>query len=192
MLTFISPCVAPIAGAYISEGTTWRWIFWSTSIFDLVVQAAALFFLSETYAPRILDRRAARMRRETGNPNVRTEYDEPLDLNGGGNGKGRRAFGPILRRRLVLPFVMMFTHPAVQAPSLYRAYLYGVQYLVLATFSWVWTDRYGMDLGTSSLHYLALCAGFMVGLQISRPLMDGVSSCPMASYPYYLHPLPPE
>ena len=184
MLTFISPCVAPIAGAYISEGTTWRWIFWSTSIFDVAVQVAALLFLSETYAPRILSRRAARLRREAGNQNVRSQYDEP-------GAAGRRTFGPILRRRLVLPFVMLFTHPAVQAPSLYRAYLYGVQYLVLATFSWVWTDRYGMDSGTASLHYLALCAGFMVGLQISHPLMDGVSACILPSHFRSPFPSPP-
>lgn len=28
----------------------------------------------------------------------------------------------------------------------------------------------------SSLHYLSLCLGFMIGLQISHPLIDGVSS----------------
>ncbi|TQS33043.1 hypothetical protein Golomagni_06625, partial [Golovinomyces magnicellulatus] len=38
MLTFIGPTVAPIVGAYISMNTTWHWIFWATSIFDVLVQ----------------------------------------------------------------------------------------------------------------------------------------------------------
>jgi hypothetical protein len=80
----------------------------------------------------------------------------------------------ILRKRLILPFIMMFTHPATQAPSIYRAFLYGVMYLMLSTFPMVFEDVYDMDTGHASLNYLSLCLGFMIGLQISHPLMDGV------------------
>jgi hypothetical protein len=80
----------------------------------------------------------------------------------------------ILKKRLVLPFIMLFTHPATLAPSVYRAYLYGVMYLMLSTFPMVFEQVYGMSTGIASLNYLSLCLGFMVGLQISHPLMDGV------------------
>lgn len=119
MLTFIAPTVAPIVGAFMAERVNWRWIFWVVSIFDVLVQATAFFFLKETYAPRILAKKAARVRKETGNDAVRSQYDNP-----------DKSFGSILRRRLVLPWIMFFTHPAVQAPSIYRAYQYGVMYLV--------------------------------------------------------------
>ncbi|PSN68210.1 MFS multidrug transporter-like protein [Corynespora cassiicola Philippines] len=166
MLTFIGPCVAPICGAYISINTTWRWIFWSTSIFDVFVQLLALFFLSETFAPAILERKAKKIRQELQKRGggshriVRTEYDS-----------GDR-FSKILRKRLILPFIMLFTHPAVQFPSIYRAYLYGVMYLVLSTFPLVFEEAYDQDTGIASLNYLSLCVGFMIGLQISHPLMD--------------------
>ncbi|KXJ85469.1 MFS multidrug transporter [Microdochium bolleyi] len=163
MLTFIGPCVAPIVGAYVSRSTSWRWIFWVTSIFDVFVQLAALVFLKETYAPAILAKKAKALRKKTGNPDIRTEYDTP-----------EKSFGAILRRRLILPFIMLFTHPAVQAPSLYRAFLYGVMYLVLSTYDWIWTEIYHLDAATGSLHYIALCIGFLVGLQLSHPLMDGL------------------
>lgn len=71
---------------------------------------------------------------------------------------------------------MLFTHPAVQFPSIYRAYLYGVMYLVLSTFPLVFEEAYDQDTGVASLNYLSLCVGFMIGLQISHPLMDKV--CP--------------
>jgi hypothetical protein len=148
--------------------TTWRWIFWSTSIFDVLVQVVALFFLSETFAPTILARKADKIRndhrqRRVDGILVRTEHET-----------GDR-FSKILRKRLILPFIMMFTHPAVQAPAIYRAYLYGVMYLVLSTFPLVFEDAYGMETGTASLNYLSLCLGFMIGLQLSHPLMDKVS-----------------
>lgn len=168
MLTFIGPCVAPICGAYISMNTSWRWIFWSTSIFDVLVQVLALFFLSETFAPTILARKAKKIRKELRRRGigydkvVRTEYET-----------GDR-FSKILKKRLVLPFVMMFTHPAVQAPSIYRAFLYGVMYLVLSTFPLVFEEAYDQDTGIASLNYLSLCIGFMIGLQISHPFMDKV------------------
>lgn len=46
----------------------------------------------------------------------------------------------------------------------------------LSTFGDVWRGTYGMEKGISSLHYLSLGVGFIIGLQISHPLIDGVSS----------------
>ena len=167
MLTWISPCVAPICGAYISQGASWRWIFWATSIFTVLIQVTALFFLRETFAPAILAKKAKLIRKALkGIRNdvvVRTEY-ETVDR-----------FSKILRKRLILPWIMMFTHPATQAPSIYRAYLYGVMYLMLSTFPFVFEEVYDMEVGPASLNYLSMCLGFMIGLQVSHPLMDGVS-----------------
>jgi multidrug resistance protein len=41
----LGPAIGPIAGGYITQGTTWRWIFWSTSILDVLIQISGLFFL---------------------------------------------------------------------------------------------------------------------------------------------------
>jgi MFS family permease len=173
MLTWIAPCVAPICGAYISQGVSWRWIFFATSIFTVSVQITAVFFLDETFAPAILAKKAKIIRKAMKGIRpgivVRTEYDTS------------DRFSRILRKRLTLPFIMMLTHPATQAPSIYRAYLYGVMYLMLSTFPTVFEEVYGMSVGIASLNYLSLCLGFMIGLQISHPLMDGVSLVPFRS-----------
>ncbi|KAF1828442.1 MFS general substrate transporter [Decorospora gaudefroyi] len=126
MLTWIAPCVGPICGAYISTGENWRWVFFSTSLFTVLVQIAALIFLSETFAPAILANKAKVVRKALKHVNkdvaVKTEYET-------GDRMSR-----ILRKRLTLPFIMI----------------------------------------TASLNYLSLCLGFIIGLQISHPLMDGV------------------
>lgn len=44
----LGPAVGPIAGAWIAQTSTWRWVFRSTTIADAVVQLFGLFFLRES------------------------------------------------------------------------------------------------------------------------------------------------
>jgi multidrug resistance protein len=41
----LGPAVGPIAGGFISQSTTWRWVFWATTILDGVIQVFGFFFL---------------------------------------------------------------------------------------------------------------------------------------------------
>ncbi|KAK2808675.1 hypothetical protein FQN50_004540 [Emmonsiellopsis sp. PD_5] len=116
---FIGPAVGPIAGGFIAKYTTWRWVFWSVSIVDAGVQVVAFLFLHETYAPKILAVKARKLRQSTGNSALRTKWESE-----------NRTFGKLLRKALVRPFIMLFTQPTIQALALYRAYLYGLMYLV--------------------------------------------------------------
>ena len=44
----LGPVVGPIAGGWIAERSTWRWVFWATSIVAVVIQALGLLFLKES------------------------------------------------------------------------------------------------------------------------------------------------
>lgn len=98
---------------------SWRWVFWIVSMADALVQVLACLFLRETYAPRILAVQKKKLQRKTGNMLLRTEYDNP-----------DRSLGQVLRKSFVRPFRMLATEPAIQALALYRAYQYGLMYLV--------------------------------------------------------------
>jgi MFS family permease len=131
---FLGPAVGPIgesaktqchatltrsAAGYLTQYLSWRWIFWTVSIADTATQIAAFCFLPETYAPKILLVKARRLRAETGNASLRTKWEQP-----------DHTFGQVLRTNLVRPFRMLFTQPALQVTAFYRAYLYGLMYLV--------------------------------------------------------------
>lgn len=86
---------------------------------DGLVQLLACLFLRETYAPKILAVQKKKLQAKTGNNHLRTEYDRP-----------DRTLGQVLRRSFIRPFLMLSTEPAIQALALYRAYQYGLMYLV--------------------------------------------------------------
>ncbi|KAK6220748.1 hypothetical protein LQW54_001940 [Pestalotiopsis sp. IQ-011] len=160
----LGPAIGPIAGGYLLEySKTWRWSFWAIVIFNLATQIAAFFFLHETYAPRILGLKARALRKITGDPSYRTEYE-----------RADRKLASLLRTSLSRPWVMLATQPIIQALALYQAFNYGMMYLIISSFPTLWRDVYGMSVSTSSLNYLSLALGSLVGVAVCGPLTDWV------------------
>lgn len=159
----LGPAVGPIAGGFIAEHTTWRWVFWSTTIADALIQVSGLFFLQETYAPVLLQRKKLRMIKETGNTDLHTEHDHP-----------DRTVVTTLKIALSRPFKLLGTQIIVQMLSLYMAYLYGLMYLVLSTFPALWANIYHESIATGGLNYISLGIGFFLGTQICAPLQDRI------------------
>ena len=167
LMPFLSPAVAPIMGGSLTQYTTWRWVFWATSTFDAAVQVACFFLLKETFAPAILAKRVVRLQKLTGNLQLHTKWQGP-----------DHSMKKLIMKSLVRPLIMLGTQPALQAMVLFRAYQYGLMYLVLATFNRVFEGAYNQSVSRASLNYLSLGVGFVIGLQISGILQDKVRGFP--------------
>ncbi|OAX40411.1 MFS general substrate transporter [Rhizopogon vinicolor AM-OR11-026] len=155
----LGPVVGPITGA---------WLFWSTSIVDVAIQIVGIFFLQETYAPVLLERKAERIRRSMSVEDapcrkVRTVF-ETQD----------RSWQIIMIKALTRPFAMFVREPIVQLLSVYMAYLYGIFYLFLTTIPLIFQGKYQQPVGIAGLHYIALGIGVSGASQINARTMDKV------------------
>jgi MFS family permease len=143
--------------------TTWRWMFYSTSAFQAVMIAVSFGAFRETYGPTILSRRAAALRKETGDTRYYTEHERAL--------ANKRIFS-ILHQALSRPLRLLILHPIIQIAGMTGALDYGILYIALVSFADLWVKQYGMSVEISGLHYIACSLGSLVGAQLGGPLMD--------------------
>ena len=151
--------IGPIAGGFLVQYTSWPWCFYVVSIAGGAVQIFGLPFFRETYPPIILQRRCKRLQKNTQNPNLYTQHDSVSLLQ-------------LLRTSLIRPFKLLGTQPIVQVWSLYCAYLYGILYLLIATFPNVWTDIYRETVSIGSLNYISLFVGMGLASQVGTRFAD--------------------
>lgn len=114
---FIGPAIGPLAGGFLSDNLGWRWLYWMQLILAFVAWVLITFTVPETYAPILLKKRAAKLRKSENDPKFTTELE--LDP---------RPLGQKLRIFLFRPFQLLFLEPIVLFVSLYMSVLYGLLY----------------------------------------------------------------
>ncbi|KZT09290.1 MFS general substrate transporter [Laetiporus sulphureus 93-53] len=149
------PVMGPIIGGFIGENIGWRWIIWINMIFS-GVSAALTCTIPETFAPALLKRRAARLRKETGNPNITTEQE-----------LFSASLSQIIIETLVRPFQMLMTEPILLLMSLYVALIYGLLYSFFFAFPVVFSEGYGFDDGHSGLVFCSVLIGLFLALFVT-------------------------
>lgn len=116
-----------------------------------IVQIA---FSRETYAIVILDRKTKRLRKETGNPDLRSRLDRGISGT------------EILKLAIVRPTKMALFSPINTILAVLSAIIYGAMYLLLTTFPMVFESVYGFSTAISGLAYVGLGVGSVLGLLI--------------------------
>ncbi|GFZ49505.1 Caffeine resistance protein 5 [Saitozyma sp. JCM 24511] len=106
-----------------------------------------------TSTNNILLRRAQRLRRLTGNQNLRSHSEIQ---------QGEMTGGEIVRMTLVRPFSMTFTEPIVLAINVYIGLIYAVLYSYFESFPIVYVEGYGWSLGVADLPFAALLVGSFI------------------------------
>lgn len=153
-LPILGPVAGPILGGFLVQHTSWRWIFYVVSIWDVVVQVIGYFFLEESYTPLLLERKLQRLQKESHCPDLYVAH--PTD----------RSLANVLRRSAIRPLRLLGTQILVQVLALYLGFLSGVSYVLESTFPTLWTTKYGYSESIGSLHYISLGIGAILGAQI--------------------------
>ncbi|GKT40311.1 efflux pump rdc3 [Colletotrichum spaethianum] len=161
--TILGPMVGPVIGGSVAENMGWRWMFWVISIVIGAVSIIAFLILRETYPPVLLEKKAARLRKETGNLSYRSSLAS--------NYTPRELF----RRSIIRPMRLLLFRPFVTVICAYVAVLYGTLYLLFATYSFVFSEVYGFSTVAIGLVFLpgglgTLLGAFYVGVFSDRTL----------------------
>ncbi|SPQ19366.1 bd4982de-6014-488b-be5c-e37ab0f8e955 [Thermothielavioides terrestris] len=158
--TILGPMVGPIIGGYVAEVAGWRWMFWAISIVIGVVTVFAFFVLRETYPAVLLARKAARLRRETGDHRYRSKLASDVSS------------AELFRRSIVRPTKMLICCPLVTIMCSYVAVLYGILYLLFATYSFVFKEVYGFSTFAAGLVFITGGVGTLLGLLYTGRFSD--------------------
>ncbi|OGE57808.1 hypothetical protein PENARI_c001G02537 [Penicillium arizonense] len=143
------PVIGPVIGGFVTQYLGWRWMDWIV----LILSAIALVFailLKETYAPTLLQKKAARLRKESGESRWWCRYDQKAGLY------------EILKLNLSRPFVMAVTEPICIFWNIYIAIIYGILYLCFVAYPIVFQEIRGWDLGLSGLAFLGIGIGVVL------------------------------
>lgn len=116
--------------------------------------------MKESSALIILERKARRARKETGNDKLRSKLY---------TGKAPKE---LFRSAILRPTKMLFMSPIVFLLSLYTSSIYAYMYLCFTTFPSIFEQQYGFSSRSSSLAYLGIGIGSIFGLFLAGGLSD--------------------
>ncbi|KAK9451562.1 major facilitator superfamily domain-containing protein [Limtongia smithiae] len=150
---FAGPVLGPIIGGFLVEYVSWRWTFWLILIISGVQFIVLLFLMPETYGRTLLERKAARLRKETGNMNLHAAHETT-----------KISHFSHLRVSIVRPVYMLFTEPIVLCIAVYCALIYAILYMNFIAYPVVFQDERGWGAGTGGLPFLGLGFGIMCGI----------------------------
>lgn len=162
-ITLLGPSVGPILGGVIAaqSPTSWRWAFWSTTIFNAVLQAFSVLFLHETHAQTIIRRHHKQME-EKGSPGT-SDY--------------AKSMGRVLLTSLKRPFFLLLTQPASQGLIVFSGVAFGALYILISVLTEAFVQVYNQSLLIASINYISFGIGPTLGSQLCGPMMDAMYRC---------------
>jgi MFS family permease len=159
MAPFFGPILGPVVGGFINQFTNWRWTFYVLLIWTGVI-LACLIFVPETYHPVLLTRKAAALRRSTGN----SKYHSASEI-----ANRSKSLSTMIIRSLYRPFQLLFFEPMCLFLCLYSALLLGILYLFFEAFPLVFSTNHGFELWQIGLTFIGLLVGLVIGA-LTNPL----------------------
>ncbi|TGJ87327.1 hypothetical protein E0Z10_g1468 [Xylaria hypoxylon] len=150
----LSLAAAPIIGNFVAASYLgWRWLHWLSAIMGGSAVLLVLFALPETLASKILQARAAKLRKSGERPEARTIFDN----------KKHMGMVDVARIYFMRPFALLATEPILILITIYQSFIYGILYLVFVSYPIEYIEIRHWSLGISALPFLGLSVGVLFG-----------------------------
>lgn len=149
------PALGPLISGFSVPKENWRWSLWEILWLSGPVFLSLFMFLPETSSPNILLRRAKRLRKLTGNQNLKSQSE--ID-------QAKLTASEVAISALYRPFQIMFLDPAVLFTAVYTSLIYGIYYSFFEVFPIVYIGYYGFNLGQMGLVFLSITVGLCIAV----------------------------
>lgn len=152
LTVFVGPFMAPFVGGFIASSYLgWRWTLYIPAIFSLANGLLSVFFLNETYPACILVAKAAAIRKESQNPNIRARHED-VEV----------SIADLVEKYFTRPLTLLFTEPIILVVSVYMSFIYGLVYALLEAYPYVFEHVYGMTPAFAGLMFVGLIIGVVL------------------------------
>lgn len=154
---YCGPALGPLLSGFAVPVKGWRWSLWEIVWISGPILILMLLCTPETSTPNILLRRAARLRKLTGDTRLMAQSE--ID---------QRSLKPsaILIDALIKPMEISIKDPAIAFVNIYSSIIYGIYYSFFEVFPLVYGPMYGFNIGENGLVFLCVLVACAIGIII--------------------------
>ena len=145
---YCGPVFGPIVCGWINVGSHRLDLFFWVNMAFVGVMLIIVGLIPETYAPVILKRRAAKLRKEMGDKNIITEQE-----------KVKLTFREIIRTSLIRPITMILTEPVLDLMCMYIVLIYSMLYAFFFAYPVIFGKLYHYNDGQIGLMFIPILIG---------------------------------
>ncbi|KAI5202562.1 MFS general substrate transporter [Aureobasidium subglaciale] len=155
----LSPILSPVAGGWIEDYISWRWVYWIGLALSALIYLIAFLFLPETFSPMIIQWRTHHLRQVSGSDIYTCDLE------------GRDSLITRLQQNLIRPAKFFTTEPIIIALGFYLIVVYVVIFTFLNGFEFIFTDTYNLSPGITSLAFMGICIGALLST-LTTPIIS--------------------
>ncbi|EPT01658.1 hypothetical protein FOMPIDRAFT_1036148 [Fomitopsis schrenkii] len=157
----ISPFLGPVLGPLVSGyNVNWRWVYRVLLIWQFTMLCLLILIVPETYTPVLLKRKAARLRKTSGDG----RFWAPLD-------RREKSLARSIMQSIYVPFELLLYDRMVLLLDAWTALLLGILYLAFQAFPIIFMDKHGFSMQQTGLTFLGIGVG-MIAAVCSQPLWN--------------------
>lgn len=149
----MAPAIGPIVAGFSVTAKNWRWSQWELLWLSAPIFILLFMLLPETSSDTILLRRVVRLRKITGDANLRSESEIKMQ---------HMSAKEMAFNTLIKPWEMNALDSAILFTTAYCSLCYAIFYSFFEVFPFVFTDMYYFSLGESGLAFLSVPVGVLI------------------------------
>ena len=152
---YCGPALGPLLSGFAVTAKGWRWSLWEILWIAGPVLILMFLLMPETSTPNILLRRAARLRKITGDHRLKSQSE--IDQAGLKPSK-------VVIDAFIKPLEITIKDPAIAFVNLYTALVYGIYYSFFEVFPLVYPVYYGFSAGIVGVVFTCILVSCLIGI----------------------------